>query len=247
VPNRRQTVPPAPTDKNERPVIDITNAQERGTADMLNKLPLCETLGENELDTLSRNLRPRNYRKNTIIFEAGDPGDMLYIVETGQVKAYLSDDQGKEIVLSVLGPGDYFGEMALLDDAPRSASVITAEPSRLLVMSGSDFRATLARQPEIALQVIRGLNETLRRSTENVKSLALRDVYGRVTRLLHDLAVDEDGRRVINERLTHQDIADRVGSSREAITRILKDLRTGGYVAIEGRRIEILADFPRAW
>lgn len=214
---------------------------------MLGKLPLCACLGAQELETLSQHMRTRSYRKNTIIFEEGDQGDALYIVESGQVKAYLGDEQGKEIVLSLLNPGEYFGEMALLDDAPRSASVITTQESKLLVCSGSDFRATLAANPDIALALIRGLNETLRRSTENVKSLALKDVYGRVARLLLDMAVYENGRRVIRERLTHQDIADRVGSSREAISRILKDLKFGGYVAIEGKRIEILSDLPHAW
>jgi len=221
--------------------------QKNTIAVMLSKLPLCSGLGDQELETLSHSMRTRSYRKNTIIFEEGDQGDALYIVESGQVKAYLSDEQGKEIVLSMLNPGDYFGEMALLDEAPRSASVITAQESRLLVISGSDFRDTLAAHPNIALQVIRGLNETLRRSTENVKSLALMDVYGRVVRLFLDMADDENGRLVIQQKLTHQDIADRVGSSREAISRILKDLRTGGYLAIEGKRIEILAKLPHAW
>ena len=225
----------------------MAQRHEQSAAETLSRLPLFSGLDNGELETLASCTRARSYRKNTIIFEEADDGDALYIVEAGQVKAYLSDEQGKEIVLSLLGPGDYFGEMALLDNAPRSAAVITTQESILRVLSGSDFRATLAAHPGIALQLIRGLTERLRRSTENVRSLALMDVYGRVVRLLLDLAVEDDGRLLIPEKLTHQDIADRVGSSREAISRILKDLKVGGYVAVEGKRIEILSKLPHAW
>jgi len=214
---------------------------------MLGNSPLFSALSPDELETLSRHVLLRSYRKNTIIVEEGDRADAMYIVESGQVKVFLSDEAGKEIVLNILEPGQYFGELALVDDQPRSASVITTQPSKLMMIARADFEDCMQKNPGIALQVMRGLAQMLRRSTGNVKSLALMDVYGRVARLLMELATEDNGSLAIREKLTHQDIADRVGSSREMITRILKDLKTGGYLDIEGRQITILEKLPSGW
>jgi len=168
-------------------------------------------------------------------------------VNSGKAKAFLSDEEGKEIVLNTHGPGDYFGEIAMLDDAPRSASVITLEKTSISIISKGDFEDCLFRNPKLALKVIHDLAKRIRDSTENVRSLALLDVYGRVARLLLQLAEDDNGQLIIKEKLTHQDIADRVGSSREMITRILKDLKMGGYLEIEDRNIIIKEKLPSGW
>ena len=214
---------------------------------MLENVPLFADLGETEREFISSRAVTRVFPKNSVIINEGDTSDALYIVVSGRVKAYLSDEDGKEIVLNTHGPGEHFGEMALPDGAPRSASVITLEKSKLAIISRADLEDCLRRNPQIALQIIRGLSERLRVATENVRSLALLDVYGRVARLLLQLAEPEDDQLTIREKLTQQDIADRVGSSREMISRILKDLRTGGYIEIEDKRITIKEKLPSAW
>lgn len=188
----------------------------------------------------------RSYPKQTVIVSEADASDSLYIILEGRVKAYLSDDDGREIVLSTQGPGEYFGEM-VLDEGPRSASVVTLEPSRLLVVPKADFRAFVMQNPVFALSVIEKLISRVRGLTANVKSLALMDVYGRVARLLLDMAEDKDGVLVIEERLTQQDIANRVGASREMVSRILKDLSVGGYISQSRERIVLNKKPPAHW
>jgi CRP/FNR family cyclic AMP-dependent transcriptional regulator len=188
----------------------------------------------------------RTFARNAIVITEGDQTKSLYIVLTGRVKFFLSDARGRDVVLGTAGPGEYFGEMAL-DEGPRSASVLTLEPSSFAVVSMAELRNALVDQPEFALHLITKLIRRTRALTENVRSLALMDVYGRVARLLLELAVEQDGRWIIAERLTQQDIADRVGASREMIGRIMKDLISGGYVSIEGRRISVNKKPPAAW
>jgi CRP/FNR family cyclic AMP-dependent transcriptional regulator len=214
---------------------------------MTDDVSVFENLDDSELELLSRHAVTRVFPKNSVIINEGDTSDALYVVTSGRVKAYLSDEDGKEIILNVHGPGEYFGEMALFDDAPRSASVITLEKTKLSTISRADFQDCVQRNPQLAMQIIRGLIKRLRIATEKVRSLALLDVYGRVARLLLQLAEPEDGQLVVKEKLTHQDIADRVGSSREMVSRILKDLKTGGYVSIQDKRITIKEKIPQHW
>lgn len=214
---------------------------------MLSEISLFSELSREELAILSSHAVTKSFRPHTILVHEGGDGDSLYVIESGQVKVFLSDEQGREIVINVLGPGEYFGEIALLEHSPRSASVITTQPSRIAIISRSDFEACLAANPGIAFELIRGLIQRLKIATENVKSLALMDVYGRVARLLLQLAEDRDGNLVVSQRLTQQEIADRVGSSREMISRILKELKSGGYIRIEGGQIRILEKLPHGW
>jgi CRP/FNR family cyclic AMP-dependent transcriptional regulator len=188
----------------------------------------------------------RSFPKNTVILSEGDRTDSLYVVLSGSVKFFLSDASGREVVLGTAGPGEYFGEM-VLDEGPRSASVLTLEPSRFAVIAKSEMRDALAAQPDFALHLIVKLIRRVRALTENVRSLALMDVYGRVARLLLELASERDGKWIIAERLTQQQIADRVGASREMIGRVLKHLAHGGYISFEGKRIRISKKPPPAW
>jgi CRP/FNR family cyclic AMP-dependent transcriptional regulator len=162
------------------------------------------------------------------------------------VKVYASNDAGREVVIDFHGPGEYVGEMSL-DGAPRSASVVTTEPSTCAVVSRARFREFILAHPDFALHLIGRLIQRTRLATENMKSLALSDVYGRLVRLLNSLAVEDGDRRVVPEKLTQQDIAERVGSSRDMISRLLKDLTAGGYLAVEDRTITILRRLPPAW
>ena len=188
----------------------------------------------------------RTFPANALIVNEGDTTDGLYVVLSGKVKVFLSNENGKEVILNVEGPGEYFGEMTL-DGGTRSASVMTLEPSRFLVVARSDLEAFLSAHPEFAMGLIRKLIARVRVLTDNVKSLALQDVYGRVTRLLQELAVEQDGKMVVAEKLTQIEMASRIGASREMVSRIFKDLARGGYIETAGRQIIIKKKLPLEW
>ena len=203
-------------------------------------------LNEDELGALSAKGVVKAYPRNTVIVSEGDDTDSFYVIISGRVKVYVSDDYGREIILTTQGPGDYFGEM-VLDGGPRSASVMTLDPSRFAVIQKNSFRAFLETHPKFSSHLVERLIRRTRVLTDSVKSLALLDVYGRVSRLLIEMAVPANGQLVIEERLTQQDVANRVGSSREMISRIFKDLSAGGYISIDKRRITIHRNPPRHW
>ncbi len=213
----------------------------------IKNISLFEGLPDEELQAISDLAVTRQYPRNTLIICEGDHSDSLYIVLSGKVKVYLNDEEGKEVTLNIQGEGEYFGELAMLDDAPRSASVITLEETRLAVVAKSAFDECLENNPRIALTVIRGLARRLRELTENVRSLALMDVYGRVAHTLLDLAEEKDGKLVVTQRLTQRDIASMVGASREMVSRILRDLTTGGYITSKNKIITINERLPTAW
>jgi len=175
-----------------------------------------------------------------------DSADGLFIMLEGRVKVFVSDAQGHEVILGTHGPGEYFGEMSL-DTGPRSASVITLEPCQLLVVPKDAFREFIEDHPAFAFSLIGKLIARVRTLTENVKSLALMDVYGRIARLLLELADEREGVLVIAERLTQQEIANRVGASREMVSRIMKDLTTGGYITQSREGIVLHRRPPLNW
>jgi len=214
---------------------------------LLRKIPIFENLADSDLDILLQHTTKKSYPKNAILIHEGDTSGSMYIIETGKVKVYLSDDEGKEVILKIQGPGSCLGEIALLDDEPRSASVVTLEKSTFHVITKEDFRECLGANPDLALAVIRTVTQYLRISTEKVKDLALRNVYGRVVNTITKLADDKDGKLVVTEKLTQQDIADMVGASREMVSRILHDLVTGGYIETKGKQITILKTPPSGW
>jgi CRP/FNR family cyclic AMP-dependent transcriptional regulator len=188
----------------------------------------------------------RSFPRNTVVFQEGDKGNQLYVIVSGKVKVFLADSEGKEIIVDVLSAGQYFGEMAL-DDAPRSASVMTMEASRLCMVERDLFKRFLAEHPEAAFALVLTLIRRARNLTRAVGSLALLDVYGRVARLLLENATEESGQLVVGTRMTQQEIAKRVGASREMVWRILDDLREGRYIAIENSRIVIQQQLPKRW
>ena len=215
---------------------------------MLRNVPLFSDLSDKDLEDISKLAATRTYPKNTIIISEGDDSDSLYAVLSGKVKVYLSDDEGREIIINILSEGEYFGELALLDDSPRSASVMTLEETKLAVISKAAFEESLSRNPPMALHIIRELSSRLRSLTRNVKSLALMDVYGRVARTLLDMAEPTGNDKLeIRQKLTQRDIASMVGASREMVSRILKDLSTGGYITIQNKTITINEKLPPGW
>ncbi len=188
----------------------------------------------------------RSYPKNTVLINEGDQGDTLFIVVSGRVRVYSSNAQGREFVIDFHGTGEYVGEMSL-DGSPRSASVITVEPTTCALVSRTLVREFMNAHPEFAEHLVQKLIHRIRVTTENAKSLALSDVYGRLARLLNALAPPGEGHRTIAEKLTQQDIADRVGASRDMISKLLKDLAAGGYLSVEERTITLLKRLPSGW
>jgi len=204
---------------------------------LLRHVPLFAGLDEPQLSVLAHAIVRKSVGRNARIIGAGDPTDSLYIVINGGLKVLMSDEQGREVILSILGPGEYFGEMGLLDDSPRSASVVTLEACELLTISKADFKRSLAKNFELSLMVMRGLVKRLREADRKIGSLALMDVYGRVARLLLEMAENIDGEKVVVKKLSKKDIAKMIGASREMVSRVMKDLQLGGYIEVRGRSI----------
>jgi CRP/FNR family transcriptional regulator, cyclic AMP receptor protein len=186
----------------------------------------------------------RCFAKHAIILHEGDKTDALYVIASGKVKVVLSTGGGKEVILAILGKSEFFGEMALLDQQPRSADVVAMEPTQLYAISKGDFVNCLAHNPQMAFKIIQGLIQRLRSADRKIQSLALMDVYGRVARTLLELAKPEDGKLIVGEKLSQQDLADMIGASREMVSRILKDLALSGHIRFEARRIIVNEGMP---
>jgi len=204
-----------------------------------------DLLPEPLLEALAGYGGTRAFPAQAILINEGDETDSLYIVLTGRVKVYASSEDGREVVLAEHRPGEYFGELAL-DGERRSASVKTLEASTCCVVQRADLQRFLAEHPDFALHLAHKLIRTVRRLTEQVKSLALQDVYGRIVRVFSELSDPVGDERVLRQRLTQQDIAERVGSSREMVSRVMKDLVAGGYVSVRDGRHVIHRKLPAA-
>ena len=215
-------------------------------AALAEKLPAFEGLGDAELRALLDLATLRSLPRNTILVAEGDETDAIHLILAGRVKIFLSDTAGKEVVINIQGPGEYYGEMSL-EPGGRSASVMTLEPCHIAAVKMADFRAFLLRHPEFQHVLVRKLIRRVRALTRHVHDLALLDVYGRVVRALEGLACEVDGRQIVPPVLSQHAIANLVGASREMVSRILKELRVGGYIGIEDRRIVILRKPPAAW
>lgn len=191
--------------------------------------------------------RVRTYPKNTVFITEGDSSDSVFVVLSGRVKVFISDTEGHEMILDMQGAGEYVGEMAL-DGKPRSASVMTLEPTTFSVVGRDPVREAIRRNPDFALDMISRIIDRARIATNSVKDLALLDVYGRVARLLLNMAVEApDGKLQIPEKITQQEIAERVGASRDMVSRIFRDLTAGGYIKVENRIVTINKKPPARW
>ena len=213
---------------------------------MLKNIPLFSCLTDSELTAIEKVAVKKTFPKNTILLSEGDSTDALYVICEGKVKVTIDDNEGKELILSILGTGEYFGEMALLDDEPRSASVTTKETTQLLIISKNDFMDFFSSNP-IALNLLKDLIKRLREANKKIESLGLLDVYGRVARILNQFAKSQAGKMVIEEKLTHQEIANMIGSSREMVSLILKELSNGEYITIDKKLITINKKLPYSW
>jgi len=204
---------------------------------LLRNVPLFSVLPENQLALLTGVVSRKSFPRGTTIIAAGDVTESLYVVISGRMKVMMSDDEGREVILAMLGTGEYFGEMGLVDDSPRSASVVALEACELLSLSKRDFKNCLNDNFEMAMTVMRGLVKRLREADKKIGSLALMDVYGRVARLLLEMAETIDGQKVVTKKLAKQDIAKMIGASREMVSRVMKDLQTGGFIEVRAGSI----------
>jgi CRP/FNR family cyclic AMP-dependent transcriptional regulator len=209
--------------------------------------PIDQAAMSASLRTLARRGEIRRYRKNTLLIQEGDQGDTLYLILSGRLRSFSAGDKGREITYGVYGPGEYLGEMSL-DGGPRSASVITLEASVCAVLTRTTLERHIAEHPAFAFELIGKLIRRARAATLSAKQLALNDVYGRLVLLLNALSVTQpDGSRVIEERLTHQEMAHRLGCSREMVSRLMKDLGGGGYVEQRGPLLVVARPLPGRW
>jgi CRP/FNR family transcriptional regulator, cyclic AMP receptor protein len=210
--------------------------------DFLATVALFNGLDRIELERFAEVTREKSYPKGSVILFEDDPGDSLFVVREGRVKVVLIGEDGREVILGVLGIGEYFGELSLIDDRPRSAHVIAMEDSNLLVLRREDFRRRVESSPNVAWALLTELSRRLRRADDKIGGLVLLDVPGRIARLLLDLA-EESGTNAIEKSLTHQTIAQMIGASRETVSRAMKDFQDAGWITVERRRIA-LADRP---
>jgi CRP/FNR family transcriptional regulator, cyclic AMP receptor protein len=214
--------------------------QFRLSPSVLKAVPLFSAFSETQLTTLLNYVQHRRYPRNVFVLQAGDETDSLYVILSGKVKVLIPDENGREVILSIMGPNDFFGEMGILDDQPRSASVSTLEPCEMLRLSKAGFINCLKENAEVAMLVIRNLVRRLREADRKIESLALIDVSGRVARLFMDMAEEIDGQLVVPRAPPKQEMARMVGASREMVSRVVKELQDKGLIRAERRRIIIL-------
>ena len=212
----------------------------------LTRTDLFSGLDDADIEMLASQTVLRQFPKNTVIVSQGDDTDSIYVIVKGKVDVFLHNDKGKEIIINTMGECESFGELAPLGGIPRQASIITTEDSTFGVISRQVFMDTLLIKPSVSMRIIDLLITRIQDLTEEVSSLALEDVYNRVVRVLYKHA-DEVGDKLVTEKLTQQDIASRVGATREMVHRILKELKTGGYISIEGKHITIEKKLPSGW
>ena len=206
----------------------------------LKAVPFFSQLDDRELEAVRALATEKNYPKNAVVLTEGEMGDSLYMIQGGKVKVFIGDENGREIILKILSPGAFFGEMSMIDKQPRSASVTTLEQSTFLVLTHVAFERCVEQAPRIAALVMQCLAQRVREADRKIGTLALMDVYGRVASTLLELSVYNDGKLMVGEKLSQQDLANMVGASREMVNRILKDLSDRGFISIESKAITII-------
>ena len=205
----------------------------------LKRIPLLSGLTEQQIELLAAGSARRSFPRGRTIVSEGEPSQSLYVLLSGRAKVQRSDSEGKEVILAVLGSGDWFGEMSMIDDAPRSASVVTLEACEFMSIDKLSFRALLAQSTEVCMAVMKQLVVRLREADRKIETLALLDVYGRVARVLLDFSEEVNGERIVRNRLPRQEIAKMIGASREMVSRVMKGLEAEGFVVPlpEGRML----------
>ncbi len=196
----------------------------------LRTFPLFHGLPDSTLEEVARSAMMRRFPRGQAVVHAGDRTDYVYFVLTGSLKVVVSDEDGREVILSILGQGELFGEMGIFGEHPRSASVVSVVPSDLVMLAKSDFRHLMHDNFEVAWRMMCNLADRLRNADRTIESLALMDVYGRVARLLLEMSEEVNGETLVVSKITKQDIAKMIGASREMVSRVMKDLSNQGLI-----------------
>ena len=220
--------------KSERTVV---------TWELFRRVPLFVGLERDDLESLLSATTRRSYNKDTVIFFEHDVGDALFMILSGRVKVTMLSSDGREIILSVLSSNEFFGEMSLLDNEPRSATAIAMQKTEMVMLHQKDFLSIVEKRPLVLINLLATLSSRLRKANQQIGNLALHDVYGRVARILIEMASEtgerqKDG-KVIFRRPTHQEIANMIGATRETVSRMISDLQRQGYIEISGKDVII--------
>lgn len=214
---------------------------------IIKQVDLFSDLDQNSLELLESHSRPLNFKKNSIILTEGETGESLYIIEQGSVRIYVSDEYGAEMTVFVQGPGSYIGEVSLLDGQPRTASAVALEKTRVLVISKASFFDCVSKNPQIAFRIIQSVTQRLRKATDDIRNLALKNVYQRLAHKLLELSSEKDGVRELPRKYSQQELAKMIGASREMVGKVLAELNGGGYIDTTGPRMQLIKALPHDW
>jgi CRP/FNR family cyclic AMP-dependent transcriptional regulator len=206
---------------------------------VLRNVPLFSGLDELELEKIAGLAGRKRAERGAFVVRAGDSTDSLYVMISGRAKVTNTDEEGREIILAWLGPGEFFGEMGLIDGSPRSANVVAAEASELLFLDKDSLQRCMQDNFQVAMKLMKTLVLRLREADRKIESLALLDVYGRVARLLLDMSEVVEGSRVVKKKISKQDMAKMIGASREMVSKVMRDLELSGYIRIENDSLVI--------
>ena len=214
---------------------------------VLKNIPIFNELNEQALQQILAKARSLSLRKNALVMNEGETGEALYIIRSGRVKIFVSDENGNELTLFIEGPGSYIGEISQLDGSPRTASAVTLEKTEVISISKKDFYDVITENPGIAFNIINALTQKLRRTTHSIRSLALMNVYQRLASKLMELSVEENGARFIPEKYSHLALGKMIGASREMVGKVMAELTSGEYIEQRDNRLFLIKDFPRDW
>jgi len=215
--------------------------------ELLRPVELFQHLTDEQLAMLANHSREVQFKKNAILMTEGDTGESMYVIQSGLVKVFVSDEDGKELVLYEQGRGAVIGDIALLDDEPRSASVSTLEKTSALMIGKATFIQCLKDSPEMALGIIRSLTQRLRQATEGSRSLALDNVYRRLADKLQELSVESEDVQRLEKKYSHQDLGNMIGASREMVGKVMAELIKGEYIELQDGIISIQKKLPKNW
>jgi CRP/FNR family cyclic AMP-dependent transcriptional regulator len=211
--------------------------------ELIRRVPLFSTLTPAQAESVSKAVSKHRFKRGEEIVTQGQQSNCLSILLTGRARVMTTDERGREVILATLGPGDYTGEMSLIDNQPHSASVRADLQTDVLLLGRTEFARCLGENSAMAYAVMKGLVQRLRQADRNIESLALMDVYGRVARVLIESATDDSpGRKVINGKLSRQDVAKMIGSSREMVSRAIKDLEEQGFIEVRADGVTFIND-----
>jgi CRP/FNR family cyclic AMP-dependent transcriptional regulator len=224
-----------------------TSLKLSGRVEQLKEMEFFSGISEPILTKLAGMMKEVRFTKNNSIISQGERSRSLYVITDGRAKVFITDEQGHQTIYSFLKKGDYFGELSLLDDAPRSATVVTLEDITALILSHAKFNEFVNNHPGVCWSLFKALSTRMRQMDETIYNLTTRDIYGRLAETLYNEAEEQEDGTLITQKLTHQDLAEMIGSSREMISRIFSDLKQGDYIKVEQKRITILKRLPTNW